>query len=80
MAVAELATTSGSGLDPDLSLDAVRLQQDRVVKERNLNHEQQLKLSGLIDELVEAPQLGFLGPKRVNILKLNLALGALESP
>lgn len=80
LAVSELVTASGSGLDPDLSLDAIRLQQDRVVRERHLDQDQQVKLSEIIDSVSESPKFGFLGPKRVNVLKLNLALGTLELP
>lgn len=78
--VAELVTASGSGLDPDLSPEAVQLQMERVVKERKLNVGQQEQLSQLIAAMIQPPQFGIFGTARVNILKLNLALDSLESP
>lgn len=70
-APADLLTASASGLDPDISPAAARFQAPRVGAARGLPTEVVLKL---IDESLSAPQFGFLGEQRVNVLSLNLAL------
>lgn len=72
---AELVTSSGSGLDPDLSPAAARIQVRRVAAARHLS---EAALSELIDKLTEHPFLGLLGPSKVNVLKLNIALDKLN--
>jgi K+-transporting ATPase ATPase C chain len=67
----ELITASGSGLDPDLSPRAALVQAPRIARLRKLNEE---KLRELVREQTQGPLLGFLGPKKVNILKINIAL------
>ncbi len=67
----ELVTSSGSGLDPDLSPAGAIYQIPRIAKARNIPPEQ---LSLLVDLLVEKRTWGILGEPRVNLLKLNLAL------
>jgi K+-transporting ATPase ATPase C chain len=73
-APADLLTASGSGLDPHLSPEAVVFQIDRVASARGLNEEKTQEVRRLIDTFTEQPQLGLLGARRVNVLKLNLAL------
>jgi K+-transporting ATPase ATPase C chain len=73
----DAATASGSGLDPDISLDYARAQVARVATARSLPAEQ---VEGLVSAQTEAPLLGILGETRVNVLKLNLALDALAAP
>ncbi|WP_159476226.1 K(+)-transporting ATPase subunit C [Dyadobacter sp. 3J3] len=72
----ELITASGSGLDPDISPNAALVQLKRVSKNRNISNE---KLQKLIEENTEAPLLGLLGPAKVNVLKLNMALDGLKN-
>ena len=64
----DVTTTSGSGLDPDLSPDAVRCQIPRIAKARGVAPE---KISTLVDASIET---SLFGPARVNVLKLNLKL------
>ncbi|MEX3936466.1 potassium-transporting ATPase subunit KdpC [Paraburkholderia phymatum] len=71
----DLATSSGSGLDPDISPAAAAYQADRVAKARGLSREQ---VDGLIAQNLSRRQLGVLGERRVNVLKLNLALDQLK--
>lgn len=75
---AEMVFTSSSGLDPDISPEAARLQIDRVAKARHFSPEQKQKLAALVERSIEPPQLDFLGEPRVNVLKLNLALDSLR--
>jgi len=73
----DLLTTSGSGLDPDLSPAAVLAQLPRVGRARQLDKNQQHVLADLVARLTEG---GHLTPPRVNILKLNLALDTALPP
>jgi len=68
---AELVTTSGSGLDPDLSPEAARWQLPRIARARGVAES---RLATVLDERVEGRDLGFLGEPRVNVLQFNLAL------
>jgi len=70
---ADLLTASGSGLDPELSPAAVRLQADRVVAARRLDSGQRATLDELVARLTAGGQLS---PARINVLALNLALDA----
>jgi K+-transporting ATPase ATPase C chain len=68
---ADLLTSSGSGLDPDISPAAAQFQAPRIAAERGLPLDQVLQL---IDAHTSSRQLGFLGEPRVNVLELNIAL------
>lgn len=71
----DLVTSSGSGLDPDISPAAAEWQIGRVARARNLSDQQ---VRSLVAENTQNRQFGLLGEARVNVLKLNLALDALQ--
>ncbi|MGB8259867.1 MAG: potassium-transporting ATPase subunit KdpC [Terracidiphilus sp.] len=70
----DLVTTSGSGLDPDITPDAAIFQIPRVANARHLTQDQ---LHTLIDQHTTGRQFGLLGEPRINVLALNLALDQL---
>jgi K+-transporting ATPase ATPase C chain len=72
---AELVTASGSGEDPDLSPAAAKVQVKRIAAIRKIDEN---KIYALVDAQTEVPLLGFLGPSKVNVLKLNIALDELK--
>ena len=72
---ADLVTSSGSGLDPDISPAAAEFQLARVARARGMSVE---ALRAIVAKHTSARQLGVLGEARVNVLELNLELDAVH--
>ena len=69
----DLVTASGSGLDPNISLEAAQYQAPRIARLRSLTLDQ---VNTFINKYTTGRFLGFIGEPRVNVLELNLALDA----
>lgn len=67
----DLVTTSGSGLDPDISPATAAFQVPRIARQRGMSEDQ---VKHLVQEHTQPRQLGLLGEPRVNVLELNLDL------
>jgi len=74
----EMLFASASGLDPQISPEAAKMQINRISVARGFSEEQKKQLSGLVDKLTETPQYGIFGCARVNVLRLNLELGKMK--
>lgn len=72
-----LVTSSGSGLDPDITPEAALYQISRVAAVRHLTEPE---VNHLISLIIKNRQLGILGEPRVNVLQLNLLLNNLAKP
>jgi potassium-transporting ATPase KdpC subunit len=72
----DLVTASASGLDPDVSLESALIQVNRVARARGLEPQ---RVEQLVRSHVQDKTLGFLGSRRVNVLRLNVALTELRS-
>lgn len=71
----ELVTASGSGLDPDISPEGAYVQVARVAMVRNISAE---KIKTIVEQQIQKPLLSLFGPKKVNVLKLNIELDKLK--
>jgi K+-transporting ATPase ATPase C chain len=72
----DAVTTSGSGLDPHISVANARIQAVRVAAARGLDEDDVLRL---VEANTEDRALGFLGEQRVNVLRLNAAVDTADS-
>ncbi|MBW7461609.1 potassium-transporting ATPase subunit C, partial [Paenibacillus sepulcri] len=70
-----LVTNSGSGLDPDITPQSALVQIPRISKLTGISAQE---LEALVDEHTQNRDLGVFGDKRINVLKLNLALSELK--
>ncbi|AWL28855.1 potassium-transporting ATPase subunit KdpC [Acinetobacter defluvii] len=68
---ADLVTASGSGIDPEISVQSAMIQVKRIAQARHLADQDVIKL---VQEHTVQPTFGILGQARVNVLELNLAL------
>ena len=71
----EMVTASGSGLDPDISVQGAQVQVKRIASVRHLDEK---KIYNLIEQKTEHPLAGLFGPSKINVLKLNIALDNLK--
>jgi K+-transporting ATPase ATPase C chain len=73
----DLVTCSASGLDPHISPQAARWQAPRVALYRNVSL---ARVASIVEDHIEEPQFFILGDRRVNVLRLNLALDQYFGP
>ena len=71
----ELVTASGSGLDPNISVQGAKVQAKRIAESRKISEEKVLEI---IKKNTEKPLLGMLGTEKINVLQLNIELDKLK--
>lgn len=71
----DLVTASGSGLDPHISVQAARVQVQRIARLRGIPEK---NLHWLVAAQIEKPVWQIFGPEKINVLKLNIALDQLD--
>ena len=72
---ADMVTSSGSGLDPNISQEGAIIQIKRIAAYRKLDEK---KVAQLVVNQTQGPLFGLFGPSSINVLKLNLALDELK--
>jgi len=72
----DLLTSSGSGLDPHISVQSAMVQVDRISKARKISRQQ---LKELIKAQTEQPFMGIFGPEKINVVMLNRALDKMNA-
>jgi K+-transporting ATPase ATPase C chain len=70
----DAVTSSGSGLDPDISPQYADIQVDRVAAARHLPV---ATVQSLVNQYTQGRNIGILGEPRVDVLTLNIALDKL---
>jgi K+-transporting ATPase ATPase C chain len=71
----DLVTASGSGQDPNISIQGALVQVPRIAKARQISQE---NLKTLVNQNTEKPLMGLFGTEKINVLKLNIALENLK--
>ena len=71
----DIITASGAGLDPNISVQAAKVQAQRIADIRKVDIR---KVNSLIEKNIESPFLGMFGTEKINVLKLNIALDGLK--
>jgi len=71
----DLVTASGSGEDPDISVEAASIQVKRIAAVRGIDG---TKINALVTANTEGPLFGLFGTQKVNVLKLNIALDEMK--
>ncbi|MFP5039732.1 K(+)-transporting ATPase subunit C [Parasediminibacterium sp. JCM 36343] len=71
----DLVTSSGSGLDPNITVQSALVQVDRIAKARKLSAEQ---VTTLVNSHIEKPLAGLLGTEKINVLALNVDLDKIK--
>ena len=71
----DLVTSSGSGLDPEISIASAYFQMARIAKARGISQD---AVEDIINKYAQSPILGFFGEARVNVLQVNLALDGVK--
>lgn len=71
----DMVTASGSGQDPNISVQGALVQVPRIAKARNVSENQ---IKDLINQQTEKPLLGLFGTEKINVLKINIALNRIK--
>jgi len=72
----DLVTASGSGIDPNISVQAAKVQVKRIAAIRNIS---EMTINQIIEQQTEKPFLGLFGPEKINVLSLNVQLDKIST-